>query len=92
MDHPRRLGRIASIYTRPDKRGCGVAQKLLSSLTIAAKSLRLTDLECFYTDAMTGLDDFLKSQGFITLQKNYRESYALADLYASKKDGTQWIW
>ena len=85
VDKSRRIGRILSIYTRPDLRRRKAASRLMEALDTLARQYDLSRLECFYTDSMTGLDPFLRARGFTTYGEKQVESYRLADLLASKK-------
>ena len=50
IDMKRRVGRIVSIYTRPDMRRKKAANMLMGSIDTLAKHYRLVRMECFYTE------------------------------------------
>lgn len=84
IDMKRRVGRIVSIYTRPDMRRKKAANMLMGSIDTLAKHYRLVRMECFYTENMTGLDIFFQRKGFETYKKNSTESFDISDLLSSK--------
>jgi N-acetylglutamate synthase-like GNAT family acetyltransferase len=84
IDVKGKVGRIVSIYTRPDMRRKKAATMLMNSIDVLAKHYKLLRMECYYTDNMNGLDAFFKARKFDTHQKNNVESVGVSDLLSNK--------
>lgn len=63
------------IYTDSSYRNRGAATELLDTVSAFLQEMDITGLEISYTDGDEGLDDFLKTHGFVT--SNESDTYAV---------------